>query len=181
MNLWGKRLQHDTSFVTPQWFKNLLQINPLLTLLTVQPVLWEDEDEDAAAGWKQGSEWTHCGGGALPVSEESHWACPRSEGRKVPTRLWAEFFVCFERECGTWQQHPSLGKIKKHVRGHWRDLDRCWYFTLWCQYSWVGNSAFIWIATLKFRDCTLHGGEASCVVLVNVGLWNWIFPFRTTN
>lgn len=65
---------------------------------------------------KAGSGWTHCGddsGGALRVLEESHWMFPRSEGRKSTRGLqWAEFFVCFGCECGTWQQHLSLREVR---------------------------------------------------------------------
>lgn len=62
--------------------------------------------------------WTHCGGdvggGALCVLEESRWKFPQSEGRKLTRGLqWAESFVCFGCECGTWQRHLSLWEVKK--------------------------------------------------------------------
>lgn len=71
-----------------------------LSLLTAQPVLWE-EVKRAAGRW---SLWGCVGdAGALRVLEENHWKLPRLDGREMAAGFSETVFGCFGR--GTWQQH----------------------------------------------------------------------------
>lgn len=97
MNLWEKLLFTRASLNC----SNNSNECSNLTLVTVQPVLWQDE-EGAAGFWgsSDGARW---------VLEESHWRC-----RKLTKALqWVDFFDSFECECGTWQRHLSLRQFRK--------------------------------------------------------------------
>lgn len=137
--------------------------NLYLTDSSASPVRWWGK----CCWMKAGSGRAQCTGGwALWVLEESHWKCPRSEGRKLPKGLqWAEFFFYFECECGTWQQHLSLQEVREmsmRSRETFKQMHILWAYQFVmlsiCPHSNIREHDHMW-------SDTSHSKHALCVKL----------------
>ncbi len=108
MNLWEEKRPHKTtcnSFITFHWFQTASDpiVKQNLTLLTVQPVLWEDEE--GAAGWRRGLG----GHTVMMVVVESceSWRRVAETFLSQRVKSWQEVFQRFSSALGASLAHGS--------------------------------------------------------------------------